>query len=417
VLLSPEDEEKIKRGDLMSVSTTEVKATTTLGNRVLGSIRRNLQTYMLLVVVVVIWTIFTFLTSGTYLAAQNISNIFRQMTVTSFLSLGMVLVIVTGGIDLSVGKLAGFVSVVCAYLQYFTWHQLFPDQTLLAAILSVIVGLLVGTAAGALQGYFIAFQGLPAFIVTLGGMWLFNGLILWRTAGKTIAAHQPYFSSIAQGYISPIWGWVIFAVILALLVWNVFSSRRGKAKYGFTLRPLYRDLLNAAIPAVLIAIYLFSVNAYRGIPAPVLLLAVVAMVMIYVANNTRFGRYAYAIGGNREAARLSGINITSVLFRVFVLMGLLCGVAGIVLASYVGYGTIAAGQGYELDAIAACILGGTSPLGGVGTIPGALIGAAIIGSLTTGLQMMNVAPAWQFVVKAVILVLAVLMDSYFKRNR
>jgi D-xylose transport system permease protein len=401
----------------MNVSTTEVKAKSSLGNRFVLSLRRNLQTYMLLIVVVGIWVIFYFLTGGSYLDPQNISNLFRQMSVTSFLSLGMVLVIVTGSIDLSVGKLAGFVSVVCAYLQYFTWYALFPNSPLLAAVLSVICGLLVGTAAGALQGYFIAFQGLPAFIVTLGGMWLFNGLILWRTAGKTIAAHQAYFSSIAQGYIPPVWGWVIFAIILALLVWNVFSSRRGKAKYGFTLQPLYRDLLNAGIPAVLIAAYIFSVNAYKGIPAPVLLLAVVAMVMLYVANNTRFGRYAYAIGGNREAARLSGINITSVLFRVFILMGFLCGVAGIVLASYVGYGTIAAGQGYELDAIAACILGGTSPLGGVGTIPGALIGALIIGSLSTGLQMMNVAPAWQFVVKAVILVAAVLADVYFKRNR
>jgi D-xylose transport system permease protein len=401
----------------MSVSTTEVKVKSSLGNRFVLSLRRNIQTYTLLIAVVAIWVIFSFLTGGSYLDPQNISNLFRQMTVTSFLSLGMVLVIVTGGIDLSVGKLAGFVSVVCAYLQYFIWFKYFPDQPLLAATLSVICGLLVGTAAGAMQGYFIAFQGLPAFIVTLGGMWLFNGLILWRTAGKTIAAHQAYFSSIAQGYIPPIWGWIIFVVILALLIWNVFSGRRGKAKYGFTLRPLFLDLLSAVIPAVLIAAYIFSVNAYKGIPAPVLLLAVVAMVMLYVSNNTRFGRYAYAIGGNREAARLSGINITSVLFRVFILMGFLCGVGGIVLASYVGYGTIAAGQGYELDAIAACILGGTSPLGGVGTIPGALIGALIIGSLSTGLQMMNVAPAWQYVVKAVILVAAVLADVYFKKNR
>jgi D-xylose transport system permease protein len=401
----------------MSVSSTDVTIKPNLGNRFVLSLRRNIQTYTLLIAVVLIWVIFYFLTGGSYLDPQNISNLFRQMTVTSFLSLGMVLVIVTGGIDLSVGKLAGFVSVVCAYLQYFIWFKYFPDQPLLAATLSVICGLMVGTAAGALQGYFIAFQGLPAFIVTLGGMWLFNGLILWRTAGKTIAAHQAYFSSIAQGYIPPIWGWVIFIVILALLVWNVFSSRRGKTKYGFTLRPLYLDLLNACIPAVFIAAYIFSVNAYRGIPAPVLLLAIVAMVMLYVSNNTRFGRYAYAIGGNREAARLSGINITSVLFRVFILMGFLCGVGGIVLASYVGYGTIAAGQGYELDAIAACILGGTSPLGGVGTIPGALIGALIIGSLSTGLQMMNVAPAWQYVVKAIILVTAVLADVYFKKNR
>jgi D-xylose transport system permease protein len=401
----------------MDVTTTEMKVKSSLGSRFLMNLRRNIQAYVLLIAVVVIWAIFYFLTGGSYLMAQNISNLFRQMSTTAFLSLGMVLVIVTGGIDLSVGKLAGFVSVVCAYLQYYVWYALFPDQPYLSAALSVICGLLVGTLAGALQGYFIAFQGLPAFIVTLGGMWLFNGLILWRTAGKTIAAHQEGFSFIGQGYVKPTWGLVIFAIIGVFLVWNVFSSRRGKAKYGFKLRPLYLDLIQAAVPLLLILAYILSVNAYKGIPFPVLLLAAMAVILVYISNNTRFGRYVYALGGNREAARLSGINIRSVLFRVFVLMGFMCGVGGIVLASYVGYGTIAAGQGYELDAIAACILGGTSPLGGVGTIPGALIGALIIGSLTTGLQMMNVAPAWQFVVKAVILVLAVLVDYAFKKNR
>jgi D-xylose transport system permease protein len=402
----------------MSASTVEMKPKENFGNKLLLSIRRNMQFYTLIIAVVVIWAIFSFLTGGLYLRGQNISNLLRQMSVTSFMSIGMVLVIVTGGIDLSVGKLAGFVSVVVAYLQYFTFYALFPTQPLLSAVLSVICGLLVGAAAGALQGYFIAFQGLPAFIVTLGGMWLFNGLILWRTAGKTIAAHEESFSYIGQGYIPAAVGWIIFAVILAALIWMVLSARRGKAKYGFSLKPLYQDLLSGVgVPAVLVLAYVLSVNAYRGIPVPVLLLAVVALIMMYISNNTRFGRYVYAIGGNREAARLSGINITSVLFRVFVLMGTLCGVAGIVLASYVGYGTIAAGQGYELDAIAACILGGTSPLGGIGTIPGALIGALIIGSLTTGLQMMNVAPAWQYVTKAIILVVAVLMDYYFKKHR
>jgi D-xylose transport system permease protein len=401
----------------MSSSVTEMKPAASLGSRVSQAIRRNIQTYTLIIAVIVIWAIFALTTTGKYLDPQNISNLFRQMSVTSFLSIGMVLVIVTGGIDLSVGKLAGFVSVVAAFLQYYVWHSIFPNQLLLPAILSVICGLLVGTLAGVVQGYIIAFQGLPAFIVTLAGMWLFNGLILLVTQGKTIAADQAVFSSIAQGYIPAMWGIVIFVLILVFLGWNVLSGRRGKQKYGFQLRPLYLDLIGAAIPAVLILAYIISVNAYKGIPVPVLLLAFVAMVMVYVSNNTRFGRYAYAIGGNREAARLSGINITSVLFRVFILMGFLSGVAGVVLASYVGYGTIAAGTGYELDAIAACILGGTSPLGGVGTIPGALIGALIIASLTNGMQMMNFAPAWQYVVKAIILVLAVLLDVYFKRSR
>jgi len=400
----------------MNSSVTELKPTKNLASRFFQSIRRNIQTYTLLIAVVIIWTIFYFATGGSYLDSENISNLFRQMSVTSFLSIGMVLVIVTGGIDLSVGKLAGFVSVVCAYLQYYVWYRYFPNQVFLAATLSVICGIAVGLLAGSIQGYIIAYLGLPAFIVTLAGMWLFNGLILLVTAGRTIAAHQAVFSSIAQGYIPPAWGWGIYVVIVVFLIWNMFTSRQGKQKYGFTLRPFYMDLLGVVVPAVLILAYVLSVNSYKGIPAPVLLLACVAMIMVYVASNTRFGRYAYAIGGNREAARLSGINVTSVLFRVFVLMGFLCGVAGVVLASYVGYGTIAAGTGYELDAIAACILGGTSPLGGVGTIPGALIGALIIASLTTGLQMLNVAPAWQYVVKAVILVAAVYADVYFKRS-
>jgi len=381
------------------------------------SVRHNIQSYILLIAVVGIWTIFYFATQGSYLDPQNISNLFRQMAVTSFLSIGMVLVIVTGGIDLSVGKLAGFVSVVCAYLQFYVWFQLLPGQVVLPAILSVLGGLLVGVISGVVQGYIIAYLGLPAFIVTLGGMWLFNGLILLVTQGKTIAAHQPVFSDIAQGYIPPVWGWGIFVLIAVLLLWNMFSGRRSKQKYGFEPRPLYLDLLTIGVIVVLVFAYIFSVNNYKGIPAPVLLLAVVAMIMIYVSNNTRFGRYAYALGGNREAARLSGINISGVLFRVFVLMGFLCGIGGVVLASYVGYGTIAAGTGYELDAIAACILGGTSPLGGVGTIYGALIGALIIASLTTGLQMLNVAPAWQYVLKAIILIAAVYADVYFKKHR
>jgi D-xylose transport system permease protein len=401
----------------VNISTPTIAPSESIWTRLRHSIRRNIQSYVLLVALAAIWAVFFFLTHGSYLAAQNISNLFRQMCVTALLSIGMVLVIVTGGIDLSVGKLAGFVSVVVAYLQFYVWFKLFPGQVVLPAILSVFFGLVVGLLAGVVQGYIIAYLGLPAFIVTLGGMWLFNGLLLLVTQGKTIAANQPVFSDIAQGYLPPMWGWAIFILIAVALVWNVFNSRRNKQKFGFTPRALYLDLLTVGVVMLVILGYVFSVNSYKGIPAPVLLLAVVAIVIAYAANNTRFGRYAYAIGGNREAARLSGINISRLIFTVFVLMGGLCGIAGVVLASYVGYGTIAAGTGYELDAIAACILGGTSPLGGVGTIPGALIGALIIASLTTGLQMLNVAPAWQYVVKAIILIAAVYIDVYFKKHR
>jgi D-xylose transport system permease protein len=275
----------------------------------------------------------------------------------------------------------------------------------------------VGSLFGAIQGYIISFMRVPSFIVTLGGQWLLTGLILLVTAGKTIPANQPWFSDIAQGYVPIVWGWVFGVVAIAFLFWNMFRSRQNKLKHGFELQNIYIDLLAVIFSSLIILIYVYNVNSYKGIQNPVLLLAITAMIMIYLSNNTRFGRYSYAIGGNRDAARLSGISISGMVFKIFVLMGFLSGVGGIVLASYVGYGTTAAGAGYELDAIASCILGGTSTLGGVGTIQGAMIGALIIASLSTGLQMMNVAPAWQYVLKAIVLVLAVLADVYFKKNR
>ncbi len=378
--------------------------------------RQNIQTYTIIIALAAIWGIFAILTGGIYLLPQNISNLFRQMTVTSFLAAGMVLVIVTGNIDLSVGKLAGFVSVVVAYLQANTWYALIPDQPILAAVLSVTIGLAVGTFIGVFQGYIISYLRVPAFIVTLGGMFVLNGGILLVTEGKTIPANQPGFSTIAQGYIDPLPSWILAAVLIAALFYFMSRDRQNKVKYGFELRPLWQDLLRTVLFSTLVLVYVGMVVQYNGIPVPVLLLAATAVIVSYVSTNTRFGRYAYAIGGNREAARLSGINIRRQIFNIFVLMGLLCGVAGIVLASYVGYGTIAAGSGYELDAIASCVLGGTSTLGGSGTIFGAMVGSLIMTSLTTGLQMMNVAPAWQYVVKGFVLVLAVLADVYFKKN-
>lgn len=379
--------------------------------------RENLQTSTMLLAMVAVWILFAILTNGFYLSPQNFSNLFRQMTVTSFLATGMVLVIVTGNIDLSVGKLAGFVSVVVAYFQANVWGAVFPGQPIIAAVCSVLVGLLVGTLFGMFQGYIISYLRVPAFIVTLGGMFVFRGGILIITEGKTIPANQPGFEQIAQGYL-PAWaGWVVGLVVVALLFINMMRSRTRKVQYGFEVPNLTMDILGTALFSALVIAYIVIVNFYNGIQVPVLLLAITALIMAYVSNNTRFGRYSYAIGGNREAARLSGINIKRNIFLVFVLMGFLCGVAGIVLASYVGYGTVAAGEGYELDAIAACILGGTSTLGGEGTIFGAMLGGLIMASLTNGLQMLNVPAAYQYVVKGAVLILAVYADVYFKKNR
>ena len=378
--------------------------------------RKNIQTYIIIIALVVIWGVFAIITKGGYFMPQNISNLFRQMTVTGFLAVGMVLVMVTGGIDLSVGKLAGFVSVVAALFQRDVWFKLIPNEPVLSAVLTVFVSMLVGTLFGMYQAYVTAYLRVPAFIVTLGGMFILNGGILLATGGQTIAANQPGFSYIAQGYLKPTIGWILGIVVVAILIFLMFANRRTKKKYGFELKPFYQDLLRTAFFSFLVLLYVAVVNKYNGVQVPVLLLAITAIIVSYISTNTRFGRYAYAIGGNREAARLSGINIKKQLFLVFTLMGLLSGIGGVVLASYVGYGTIAAGQGYELDAIASCVLGGTSTLGGSGTIFGALVGALIMASLNTGLQMMNVAPAWQYVLRGLVLVVAVIVDVYFKKQ-
>ena len=398
---------------MSAVTTTSAGVVSDLVRR----FRSNLQTYALIVALMIIWGIFFARTEGSFLGPQNFSNLFRQMTVTAFLSVGMVLVIVTGNIDLSVGKLAGFASVVVAYFQARVWNQVLPNQELLTTIISVLVGLASGTLFGVLQGYIIAYLRVPAFIVTLGGMWFLNGAILIVTEGKTIPANQPIISVIAQGYLPATVSWILGVAIVVLLFYTMFSGRQKKRRYGFELGALYLDLLKTALFALLVLGYVYMVNQYNGISIPVLLLALVAVVMAYVSNNTRFGRYAYAIGGNREAARLSGVNINNNIFMIFVLMGFLCGISGVVLASYVGYGTIAAGQGYELDAIASCILGGTSPLGGEGTVFGAMVGALIMASLTNGLQLLNVPAAYQYLLKSIVLVMAVYLDVYIKRNR
>ncbi len=377
---------------------------------------KNIQTYIIIITLVAIWGIFAIVTKGGYIGPQNLSNLFRQMTVTGFLATGMVLVMVTGGIDLSVGKMAGFVSVVVALFQRDVWIQVIPDQPILAAVLSVIVGIIVGLLFGMYQAYIVSYLRVPAFIVTLGGQFVLSGGILLATGGQTIAANQPGFSFIAQGYLPRTVGWLIGVAVVAGLFFMMFTNRRTKVKYGVEPKPIYQDLLKTTAFSVLVLVYVYIVNRYNGLQVPVLLLALTAFIVSYISTNTRFGRYAYAIGGNREAARLSGINIKKQLFQVYSLMGLLCGVAGVVLASYVGYGTIAAGQGYELDAIASCVLGGTSTLGGSGTIFGALVGALIMASLNTGLQMMNVAPAWQYVLRGLVLVLAVITDVYFKKS-
>jgi len=385
------------------------------------------QTVTMITALVIIWLLFGFLTNFTFLSPRNLSNLFRQMTIISFLACGMVFVIVTGRIDLSVGSVTGFISAIVAVLQARTFPDLLPHLFpalagtpwvgVVSTVVTIIIALSVGILVGMFQGTIIAYLGVPAFMVTLGGMLMFRGGVLGVTRGESIMPIENSLRLIAQGYLSD-WLGLIFAAAAAIFIFVMtFSTRARQQQFGFALAPFWKDLAKALAASLGLFAYVVIMNIYRGVQTPVLVLAIIVVVMSYLANSTRFGRYSYAIGGNPEATRLSGVNIKKNLFLIFVLMGALCAVAGIVLTGYVAAGTIGAGTNYELDAIASCILGGTSPLGGSGTIIGAMLGSLIIASLANGMSVMNVAPFWQYIVRGLVLILAVYLDVATRKGR
>jgi D-xylose transport system permease protein len=350
---------------------------------------------------------------------------------------GMVFVIVTGGIDLSVGFGAGFVSVVAAALLYhdvieFPLVAMFPNLNpttvqVLVMVVVVLLCLVLGVLIGLFQGVIIAYLRVPPFIVTLGGMYIFKSGVLLVTGGKTLfISSNDTYKFIAQGLIPPIGGYILAVLVTIILFVMVFSARARRHKHGIPLGSLALDVGKTTFFALLIWGYVLVVNRVfdptadpevMGVPFLVVVLGVIVAVMSYVSMNTRFGRYAYAIGGNREAARLSGINIKKTTLMIYVTMGILVAVSGIALAAYVGSGTTSAGGGYELDVIASCILGGTSTLGGEGTVFGAIVGSLIIQSLSNGLQMMNVNSNTQYLIRGLVLILAVLADISLKKKR
>jgi len=395
----------------------------------------NIRYLAMIFALILIWAFFAVATQGIFLKAQNLSNLFRQMTIISFLAIGMVLVIVTGNIDLSVGSVVGFISAIAAYLQAVTFSKYLPKMFpmlvghvsilgiettyvgLLSTGLTIVIALLVGILIGVIQGASIAYLGIPAFVVTLGGMLIFRGGVLGITQGKTVVPIENSLVYIAQGYLSNLGGIIVACIVIIAIFIIILWNRKQKKSYGFDINPIYKDLSIAGFFSLLVLFYvLYIANGYRGIQNPVLLLAIVAIIFSYVSTNTRFGRYCYALGGNKEATKLSGVNIRWNIFIVFVLMGLLSGIAGIVLTGYVAAGTIGGGLNYELSTIAACVIGGTSLMGGEGRISGALVGSLIIASLENGMSVMNMDIFWQYIVKGLVLILAVYIDVASNRK-
>ena len=352
------------------------------------------RSLIMLGALVVIWIVFSLTTDGTFLRSRNLSLLARQTSVTAILAVGMVLVIVAGQIDLSVGALAGFMGAIAA-LAYMNRQWPLP-----LAFGAVLIG---GAVLGAAQGSLVAFLKIPPFIVTLGGMLLFQGAMLGITGGVTVSPSRP-FLYLGQAYV-PVWlGWLVAGVMAATLAAMAFREGGSRLWRGIGL-------------AVLALVFTAVMNAYEGIPVPVLLLLALAAFFSGVAHHTRFGRHLYAIGGNREAAFYSGISIERHIVGVFTVMGLLSAIAGIVLTARVGAATSDAGRIMELDAIAAAVIGGTSLLGGQGTVWGALLGALVMASLDNGMSLMNTEAFWQPIIKGSILVAAVAVDMAGRRTR
>ncbi|PAF22368.1 sugar ABC transporter permease [Terribacillus saccharophilus] len=366
----------------------------------------DLQAYTLIIALVLIAVIFSIFTGGEFLSSRNISNLFTQMSVIAVLAIGMTLIIVAGHIDLSVGSLVGLLGGIAAILQ--VWHGW-------GTIPVIIVTVIAGALLGLWQGWWVAYRAVPAFIVTLGGMLVFRGILIGISKGQTVAPMNETFKQIGNSYLPYVLGYILAVISIALLIYGTYRNRFKRKQLGLVIPAGIIDYGKVSLYSFFILLATYMLNRYLGIPVPIFIVIVLAAIFIFISNKTAFGRYVYAIGGNQEAAALSGINIKWNTLWVFITMGALAGIGGILLTSRLNAATVSAGDMYELDAIAACVIGGTSLMGGKGRITGALIGALIMASIDNGMSIMNIEAFWQYIVKGLILILAVWVDISSKK--
>ncbi|MDN0113729.1 xylose ABC transporter permease XylH [Yersinia intermedia] len=367
----------------------------------------NLQVFVMLAAIAIIMLFFTFTTEGAYLSARNISNLLRQTAITGILAVGMVFVIISAEIDLSVGSMMGLLGGVAAIFDVWLGWPL---------LLTIVVTLGLGLVLGAWNGWWVAYRKVPSFIVTLAGMLAFRGILIGITNGTTVSPTSNAMSQIGQSYLPNGFGFGIGAIGLMLFVAWQWRRRSHRIRLGLPVAAPQGDVTRQSITAVIVLGAIYLLNDYRGVPTPVLILTALMLAGIFMATRTAFGRRIYAIGGNIDAARLSGVNVERTKLAVFAINGLMVAMAGLILSSRLGAGSPSAGNIAELDAIAACVIGGTSLAGGIGSVAGAVMGAFIMASLDNGMSMLDVPTFWQYIVKGAILLLAVWMDSATKRR-
>ncbi|MGS0973066.1 MAG: multiple monosaccharide ABC transporter permease [Candidatus Izemoplasmataceae bacterium] len=378
-------------------------------------LKGNIRQYGMILALILIMIFFAITTNGVSLVPLNITNLLLQNGHILILAVGMLIVILTGNIDLSVGSVAAFVGAIAGIMMIkndYNW------------IISSIAALGVGIAAGAWNGFWIAYVKVPPFIVTLGGMLLFRGLTLVVLKGASLGPFPDEFNNISSGFLPDIFGGTtlhILTIVIGIVfgigyVISVILARRKKIRYNFEVSPLWVTILTSIFVIVAINLFTFTLARYRGFPNISLILFAVIIIYAFITRKTIFGRHIYAMGGNYEAAKLSGVKTKRMMFLIYTNMGLLSAVSGLVYAARLNSSTPKAGNLFELDAIAAAFIGGASASGGVGTVIGAVIGGLVMGVINNGMSLMSLGIDWQQVVKGLVLLLAVWFDIATKNR-
>lgn len=361
---------------------------------------------------------FHILSGGVFLSPENLYNVAQQTAVVGIVSTVMVLIIVARHIDLSVGSVMGFVGVLIAYLQYtsgWSWQT------------ACLAGLAVALLVSIYQGWLTAVLGVPSFVVTLGGLMSFRGAAFLVADGKTQPVNDEFFQRLGGGYdggIGATWTWVLAAFVAVVLVARMLQRRRTRLRHGMPVEPLWLELALLAVPIAVVLAFAWVMNSYRisgkdeaqGLPIPVLIWAVVAVVLSFLVHRTRFGRYVFAMGGNPDAAALVGIPVKRVTLMLFALLAVLVTVAAIVSIARLNAGTNSLGTGMELYVIAAAVIGGTALAGGSGSIFGSVLGALIMQSLDSGMLLLDVPIGRRMVIIGQVLIAAVVFDVLYRRK-
>jgi putative multiple sugar transport system permease protein len=380
-------------------------------------VKQNIREYGMYIALVVIMIIFTLTTGGLFMSSRNISNLINQTGYIAVLAVGMTLVLVIRHIDLSVGFVAGFLGAVAAILL---------TKANMPVFAAIVVVLILGIGLGLINGFLVAKMGIPSFVVTLAGMLVFRGALLLVTEGTgTIVIPNKAFNDIGNGYIPDIANiegvhlltLIIGVLAIGLYIWSEFKTRKNKLKYNFETLSTNMLLVKLVFVSLIIAYITWTLSGYNGLSWTIVVVIIVVAIYSFITSKTVLGRHIYAVGGNPEAAKLSGINVSKITYVVFGSMSMMAALSGVLYSARLQSATTTAGTAFELDAIAAAYVGGVSAAGGVGKVTGSIIGALVMASLINGMNLMNVGISYQYIIRGAVLVAAVIFDVKTRNKR